>query len=340
MLNRSQLYTLLLARKHRGNLFSPLPRDLISLIGSCSENPQSEISTLLHHIAFGSLASAKAMLDVTPRLVLQAGNVVTPSGLKVKRTTPLEFALGAGDVEMAKMIAPYFDSRKIAGGKSERAEQYARYRKHIDNMLMQTPYDYTLLVTTLKHASFADVNAALSNDRTYESALHDVLTQFRKEFTPGEINVGMHFHYQHLLHAAKVYDREFYNLQDYDKARLFARQVIGFLQRNLPAIDRMIFAQGLTRIVEYNIPIKRSFKFAYDSSEFPFTDRGYSIHSGLGFEHFIGEMGLPALCWGEVGPRATLWQGNLEKLISSKIVMLAELARPQREEKTFKCVIC
>ena len=340
MLTRSQLYTLLLARKHRGNLFSPLPRDLISLIGSYSENPESEISTLLHHIAYGNLASAKAMLDVKPRLVLQAGNVVTPSGLKVKRTSPLEGALGAGDVEMAKMIAPYFDSRKIAGGAKVRAEQYARYRPHIDNIFMQTPYDFTLLITTLKHASFTDVDAELSNDMTHESALRDVLTQFRKEFTPGEINVGMHFHYQHLLHAAKVYDQEFYNLQDYDKARLFARQVIGFIQRNLPAIDRMIFAQGLRRVVDYNFAIKRSFKFAYDSSEFPFTDRGYSIHSGLGFEHFIGEFGLPALSWGEVGPRPAIWQGNFEKLISSKIFMLTELARAQREEKTFQCVTC
>jgi len=78
MLNRSQLYALLLARKHSGNLFSAVPRDLISLIGSYSESPHSDISTLLQHIAYGDLTSAKAMLDVNPRLVLQAGMLKHP----------------------------------------------------------------------------------------------------------------------------------------------------------------------------------------------------------------------------------------------------------------------
>ena len=73
MLNRSQLYTLLLLRKHNGNLFSSMPRDVISIIGSYSKTRRVS-SMLLHYIAYGDLGLAKFMLKVNPRLVLQAGN--------------------------------------------------------------------------------------------------------------------------------------------------------------------------------------------------------------------------------------------------------------------------
>jgi hypothetical protein len=75
----------------------------------------SDIAKLLHDIAYGDLLSAKALQEVNPRLFLQASHVETLSGLKNMHTTPLECALGAGDSEMAKMIAPYFDANEILG---------------------------------------------------------------------------------------------------------------------------------------------------------------------------------------------------------------------------------
>jgi hypothetical protein len=87
-----------------------MPRDVISIIGSYSENPQSEISTL--------------------------------------------------------------------------HEQYARYRTHIETMMQQKPYDFTLLLDTFKHASPADFVAALNHDMTRASAMRDLLTQFRNDLTP------------------------------------------------------------------------------------------------------------------------------------------------------------
>ena len=183
-----------------------------------SHGADCEIATLLHHIAYGDLQAAHAMLELNPRLVLQAGNVETPSGLKVMHTTPFECALGAGDPEMAQMIVPYFDAKIITGGAEVREKQYARYRPHIDNMLQQKPYDFTPLLTAIKQASRQDVAAALHNDMTHKSALGDVLEQFRKEFIPGKITVGMHFNYQHLLHAYEVYDLNYENLYNYGTA--------------------------------------------------------------------------------------------------------------------------
>jgi hypothetical protein len=341
MLNRSQLYALLLARKHSGNLFSAVPRDLIALIGSYCENPRSDISTLLYHIANAHLLCAEAMLELNPRLVLQAGNVVTPSGLKVVRTTPLECALGAGDPEMVRMIEPHFESDRIEGGAIVREEQYARYRPHIENMLKQKPYDFTLLLTTIKEASSRDVSAALNNNTLHASLLRDVLAQFRKEFTPGKITVGMHFNYQDLMHACEVFYQKYdYLLNDDDDSRncLFSRQVIGFIQRNLPAIDRMAYAQGLHEIVEMKAAIKRSLKFSYDRIDFPDTGRGAAIHSGLGYSYFCWTRGA---CYTIAGPEARERWPSFGKLISDKNLSLAKLVQPHQEEKkTSGCVIC
>ena len=341
MLNRSQLYALLLARKHSGNLFSVVPRDLISLIGSYCESPRSEISTLLLHIAYGHLLCAKAMLELNPRLVLQAGNVETPSGLKVMRTTPLECALGAGDPEMVRMIEPYFESHLIEGGAIVREEQYARYRPHIENMLKQKPYDLTLLLTTIKEASARDVSAALNNNTLHASVLRDVLAQFRKEFTPGKIAIGMHFNYQDLMHACEVFYQKYdYLLDGNDDSRncLFSRQVIGFIQRNLPAIDRMAYAQGLHEVVEMKAAIQRSFKFRYERIKFPFTGSGAALYSGLGYSYFCWARGA---CYTIAGPEARERWPSFGKLISDKNLSLVKLVQPhQEEQKTSRCVIC
>jgi hypothetical protein len=341
MLTREQLHAFLCMRKKGVTFFSTLPRDIIPYMRQVAIgvfNPDSEIAILLHHIAFGDLQSAKAMLKVNPRLVLQASHVETPSGLKVMHTTPLECALGAGDPEMVKMIAPFFEARGIAGGVSVRTKQFASYRMHIENMMTQEPYDFTLLLHTLMLASPADVVASLNNNMTHDSALRDILIQFRKDFTPDTITVGMHFNYQHLLHAVAVYNQCFDILHSYghkyDKNRLFCCQVIGFIQRSLPAIDRMIFAQGFYNVSVENAGIKRSFKFKDHDFNFPVTAGDYSFH-GLGFDYFAGWVGgrrvggsLMGMCTG------------FERLMTYKHARLAELVQQLRVEKTWGCVMC
>jgi hypothetical protein len=344
MLTREQLHAFLCMRNRKGTLFFSWQKDLIFYMGEVSThgafNKDSGIAVLLHHIVYGDLQSAKAMLELNPRLVLQAGHVVTPSGLKVVHTTPFECALGAGDPEMAQMIAPYFDSKIISGGAAVREKQYARYRPCIDNMPKQKSYDFTLLLHAIEQASPQDVAAALHNDLRHQSALSDALEQFRKAFIPDKITVGMHFNYQHLLHAYEVYDQEYDRLRNGDnfsKNYLFCRQVIGFIQRSLPAIDRMVFAQSLYDVVEQEVEIQRSFKFKYDNSNFPDTSSGFTSHSGLGFEYFAmgkGSAPLGMLAGGRA--RFTL----VGRFLSRKNLELAELMQPQQKEKTSRCVIC
>jgi hypothetical protein len=315
MLTREQLHAFLCMRKHRRTIWSAHDKQLIHYMGEISManfSPDSEISRLLHYIAYGNLKLAQAMLEENPRLVLQRSHIETPSGLKVLQTTPLECALGAGDPEMAKMIDPYFEAKGIVGGAAVREEQYTRYRPYIENIMEQEPYDFTLLLDTLIQASPQDVEAALNNEMTHQSALSDVLTQFRNEFTPNKITVGMHFNYLHLLRAFEVFEQKFdhlHNGNNYDKNRIFCRQVIGFIQRSLPAIDRMGFAQALYNVVLKNSTIKRSYQLVANIHQFPATTSDYSLRDRLGFDYFIGHGGRE---WG--GPWCRdrgRWLGDL-----------------------------
>ena len=244
MLTRSQIRALLLLRRHGGNIFAVLPRDLMGYIAGLDNGSDSEIARLLHHIAYGDLQAAKHMLDANARLIMEAGHVETPSGLKVMHTTPLECALGAGDPEMVEMIAPFFE--QFEDGVKEREEQYARYRPHIERMLNQPGYNFKSLLDLIIQSSPEDITAALQHKLSAESNLHKAFQKFRADFTPGKMKVGLHFNYQDLLNAFAAFDQgwdKLYEGDNYDKNILFCRQVIGFVQRSLPAVDRQVFAQ-------------------------------------------------------------------------------------------------
>ena len=140
------------------------------------------------------------MCAANPSLVLEASHVVTPAGLILKRVTPYECALGAGDVGLAKLIGTYFS--KIPEGKKERAIQYERYRLAIEGMLNQPPYDLSWLMDIIKNSSADDVTAALNSDKEHVSKLRDALVQFRNDIRPGTlIKSRMHYNYQNLIHA-------------------------------------------------------------------------------------------------------------------------------------------
>lgn len=341
MLTRSQVYTLLLLR-HRGNtLFSRLPIDLIRNISDFGQDPQSNFAKALHYVAYGELTEAKALLDQHPRLVLQAGTVVTPGGLTVIRTTLLECALGAGDPEMAVMILPYFSH--VAGGENEKEQQLARYRPCIEGMLNQPPYDLTALIDIIKASSWDAISAALNKEMNRESKLRDALMQFRQEVTPGTVTrPRMHYHYPTLLHAFEIFYREWNDLEEdvgcgggpRPKCDLVWRQVIGYLQRGLPAVDRFAFARGLYDIVENKAPIERV--IGESGSFWPSAAAVDSDFVGLGFDYGISSGGRAekeALRMARVGPSGQ----HISKLMSSKNIRLAELMPPQPKPKTASC---
>ena len=286
MITRDQILAMQLLRMREG-VFIRVPRDLIKLISNIGfdPDPESDIAILLTHVAYGNLVAAKEMLDANPKLIVKSSHTVTSSGLRVRYVTPYECALCAGDPEMAEMIAKYFDG--FSNGAAEKEIQDAKCRPHIENMMKQQPYDFTLVLNAIKNASADDVTAALDNTLT-GGELYEALEIFRMGITRDKISVGMHVNYQHLVLAFEVYALEYENLEKSggniagDKNRLFCRQVIGFIERNLPAIDHMTFMHGLRDAATNNIQPDRSSTFSDGLPVLPIIAR-----RGLGFEKYF-----------------------------------------------------
>ena len=297
---------------------------LFSIFEPDIEPANKLIQEFFAHVAYGRKEEAGQLLEKNPDLVLVRGKkVITPGGLTFTQVSAYECAL-LGDPEMALMIGGYFE--KFEGGVEKRAAQYKRYEKAIENMSNVKPYDFTNLIKTIKQSLAKDVTAELAtgknHDPSYKSALRDELEKFRKVFapctkkTPEEQFAYISFIYMSLLEAFKVYAAEWNNLDD-DKCRLVWRQLIGFIERRLPAVDRQAFAQDVDTIKSLSEMV-RSMHYKHDpQNEFPRTEIDDATHSGLGFDSGVSIYG------GGQG-RIAMWHvrdtgsGGFEKLCRAK----------------------
>lgn len=178
--------------------------------------------------------------------------------------------------------------------------------------------------------------------------LVEMINRLREEFkclNEGEVMVN---HY-YLQKAFNLYVAQFntWNPAPYntwEKCDLFWRQIIGFIQRFLPANLAQAFAQGIYYIVEDKETLNRSFNFRHDPghSFFPLSD---SV-TGLGFNYACAVRGF---VWGGWGVRLG-WlcafdavddaDVLLQNLCRAKTIKLGELMLPSPASRAERrCVI-
>jgi SAM-dependent methyltransferase len=325
----------------------------------------TDIERALHYAAFArkkDIAIILAMVEANPRLMLEAGDVLTPAGLLVKRVTIYEFFLGAGDPEAAKLVRECFFksideyNRKFSTNRLdiEEAEnslqdQYERYRPHIEASLTQKPYDLNLLIEVIKTASSQDVAELLkeplagqNHNKTFKTKLHEAMSKFRADWAPTVLTEPcMHYNYQSLRHAFIILHSHFDQLCETDdwndnKLLLVARQVIGFEMRRLPGIDRCLFAQGLHGSVKNNQPIERiSVLQNAHGTDFP-TTFSDEVLVGLGVDYFISIYGAISKTQ---PPRGPIPMALFAQYVREKTLRLTELATMPQRIKPSRCII-
>jgi hypothetical protein len=340
MLNRSQIYTLLMLRNHAlkysndiaYSMFSQLPIDVIREISEFGQNPGSDFDQAFKYVARGELSAAEIILDQASKeqdedkqklkeLLRSSGTATTRCGLIVKHKTLLECALGEGDPEMVGMIKSYFS--KFEGGQGEMEKQIERYRPCIEALQNQKPDDLTWLIDIIKKSSAKDVAAELAEgdkyDMSYQSELRTALNKFRdtKLDPKGRVitKPRMHCNYQNLRHAyAVLYSRwselrertDVKNEYNYDKCDLVAQQVIGFIQLvELPSRERYLFARGQVPAETggEKIVVERSVNYKHGPGSFPDFDASHiKSHTGFGVSSFSSIFGAG---WG----RTLGWHG-------------------------------
>ncbi|OGO90752.1 MAG: hypothetical protein A3F10_06690 [Coxiella sp. RIFCSPHIGHO2_12_FULL_42_15] len=149
-----------------------------------------------------------------------------------------------------------------------------------------------------------------------ELTLMETLNRFREQFTQ-KSHHEIVFNPQHLLRALEVYLTQF-DGWDWDKRDLFWRQVIGFVQRFLPACDAEAFAQGIYYLTEENEALRRSFDFRCGGSSFYPVD--FNSCSSLGFDYGAAE-------WGSGSHWALGGVVLLQNLYRAKTLSLENLCR-------------
>lgn len=239
---------------------------------------QELLNPLLLAVVQGNIRQAEALIKQTPYLSLLKGTTIDYSMKTIKDLTPFQAALCAWDDEMCDMLAKYMTPEKAT-----RQYQEIFPEGHQPYVEAQTPFDFSTVITAIVQSTDDEIDAALNKEQN-DSALGNALNQFRIDFTLRSQQEKV-FNLKHLLKAYECYDQRFRHWE-FNQLNLFWRQVIGFVQRFLPANIAQDFAQGLYYRVEKKEKSQRHFRFRFtDNVMFPLTPNPLS---GLGFDFALG----------------------------------------------------
>lgn len=309
------------------------------------------LDELVRLVVCGEETAAKAILEMDPSFLLwKAGMATDYSGRHIKNLTPFQVALCAGDTDMVKMMLPYFDL--FPNGQAAMRVQFAEIFPDAEGGLeghlkrqKENVFDFAAIVVAFQNATPAEVTAALNkegaqfteadDDRTKpndELTLTEALNRFREQFTQ-KSHYEIVFNSQHLLRSFEIYVTQFDDWS-LDQRDLFWRQVIGFVQRFLPACDAQAVAQGIYYITEENEQLLRSFDFRLADGRFYPVD--FNSPSHLGFDYGLGLHGVDEPAgWALDGEEVDI---HFTKFISSKNTQLRELM-PDRPAPATRCII-
>lgn len=237
---------------------------------------------LVQLIVYGDLRKSEALLQAAQAnpslletLLTEKVTVIDYSRRKVKQKTAFQAALCAMDDELCAMLAKYMP-------KEEMTRQYQEIfpEGHETYYKAQTPFDFSQIVQIITQSNNRDVEKALSLELPNDTVLWGNLERFRADFTKHSSQETV-FNPQHLIKAFELYGSQFGDWSWF-KRDLFWRQVVGFVERFLPANSAMDFAQGLYNRVENKEEPSRSFNFRYGGGAiFPLS---FDSFSGLGYE--------------------------------------------------------
>ena len=265
---------------------------------------------LLLHVLQGDAANAEKMFTINPELLFieatapeyaagidEAGNAVH----RIVRASPYRAALGAGDKDLLTKMEVHFDKVGNFGtthnpqGKTGWEMAKVQFYEQFPNGIVDYP-------ESAYYAKFNALAAAITEDlvlrqtQDYIPAIvknpsettKALLVQLRNDFLPKEaVTSGHHFNLNHLLKAFEVYNAH-WDEWNWNQRSLFWCQVIGYVERLVPAVDAQAFCMGLYYLLEQKQPLARGFKlenWGVNGADFYFPASGGA--GGLGFDFGI-----------------------------------------------------
>jgi TPR repeat protein len=232
---------------------------------------------------------AEEMIKENVSLLFKSGKATDYSGRTLEGTA-LQMALGAQDVAVGN---GYFSGKCMT-------EMIIAYLKKYAEPEIKRQYDLQFPPgwekeekkrSQIDSERLGDVIQTICKSEE-EKECQEALQTFRDFLTPKNvIRTGYHFNQKLLLEAFQLYQKNFHRFDDLDswKNKLIWSQVIGYIQRFLPACDAQALCQGLYPLMieesecseaELNRSLKLGWYSTGSTSFFPLP----SSPSGLGYE--------------------------------------------------------
>lgn len=244
------------------------------------------LKSLLTAVVEGNEALANKIIRCRPELLLDASATVTDlSGKEIKNLTPLQAAICAGDTDMVQMIKEVLQQKLQIGitlsfnPELEIQRQIATIYPNGDINAIEAAQIATAQAfkTSMLEGIFTVINAATAElvkneidtpgQNNPDSQLNIALHTFRAQFAT-TVNSEQIFNPFYLLKAFEFYDEQFDNFRVnpddiWSRRSIFWCQIIGYIQRHLPACLLQAFAQGIYDIRENKEKLNRDFNFRY-----------------------------------------------------------------------------
>lgn len=238
------------------------------------EEVNNRAQLLVQHVVYGEEEEAEAMIKACPELLYYRVEVVDYSGRTIIATA-FQAALGAEDICMCTMILKYID-KEVAFEQFN--EQFPNGLEVAYDFNAETVYDFTPII-----------NAMINNSDNLE----ELIAELRVSMTANnEIKSGLHFNMQHLIAAYNAYVENWDALKNsetnYKNCEKFWVEIIGFIQRQMPANYAQAYCSGLKSLEDNPKNFKRTLSLSNPSnyeggvSFFPLLDA-----SGIGFDFAI-----------------------------------------------------
>jgi len=219
-------------------------------------------NTLLSHISRGEENATQKKIASNPKLLLERSTIITPCGNTIVDVTPLELAYGEDDLEMCLMLLPFFD--QLPNGRQEAINQITE--RFPEEKESTPPFDFRSLAKAI----------------TRNLHVQDAIEEFREHFKPRVIQRGKHSNIQALLDAMEVYINNFERWSS-KQCSLYWCDVVGYLQRMLPACYAQALCQGLFNVTLDNKQLIRDLNFEGE----PFYPFNPFAREGIGFDRGI-----------------------------------------------------
>lgn len=284
---------------------------------------QRGIEKLLLHVVHGEQDAAMQLIQKNPGLLLLRGSVTDYSGRKLEGVTALQCAYGAEDTEMCMMIIS--ELKQLKDGVKIACEQLTI--NSLKPPKQQSEKDKTY---------FAGLAAVIAKEHflhdELSAATENRLNQFRDDMCPGVIKNGVfHFNIGTLINAVHVY-RDNDDIWTEKQRELYWHQVVGYLERFLPACYAQVLCQGLRNVVRDYEPIKRECKlhhnlyYPLDTKRSERLGYDFAVYSeAIIFIGGVGSISSPAMSVIPDADQAKLFCDYLNLLSANKAAELQQI---------------